>query len=443
MSITSSIFSGSIPEIDNRIITFADSCSLVSLSGVNNRAYIVLSNQFFKERFYKENAHFQGCKNIYITIQNFYPDYCWKVVIYFSSSLCAKQNNDLAPCAFKEAIPAIRVTLSSRKSQCEIELKAICGSYYQDPSSPIHQAWVAFTEAEQEEKDHPHLIEEKHQAYLAAKKEFEDWRTKTNELIVTLLQDIHPEESQVVVLQAITNYKELILNEESSVEFADVPDDELLPLIKCHLPCYRVIANCLIETETKETNMFTLRDEYLAAREKTRELKSKYLTLEISRRQCENKILGIELDLDLLNIEFNPYALWQRPASMESVFNEMFYQPMCSELRKVRDAEEIAGSIKPLKNCCSLIQKVINKEEEATPAVLQSIADLINSCSKYDTAYSTNLQQRIWRNLFYASANGNPEVNWAENHFSEFLPQLNLVIEKIISLRQSCLDSLK
>ena len=52
--------------------------------------------------------------------------------------------------AITSAFQAQKEQVLAKKLKAEFENNRICGSYYQDPNSPIHQAWETFIKDEEE-----------------------------------------------------------------------------------------------------------------------------------------------------------------------------------------------------------------------------------------------------------------------------------------------------
>lgn len=142
------IFPNSFDEAERLIFNFADAHSLVSLSGVNKNAYDILSNgQFFQQLFVKQHPLLGKIQQLFLHLCTYYPESCWKFA-------CVMPLKDVAP--FKKeflqaAIPLMKSTLikekekiNATKEEIEKRLQVLCGSHDQDPNSLIFKAGKDF-----------------------------------------------------------------------------------------------------------------------------------------------------------------------------------------------------------------------------------------------------------------------------------------------------------
>jgi len=127
--------------IELHMISFLPHEDQVTLSGVNKNAYKMLSNDdYFYKLFLMKYCSFETgekCleKQLEILCSR-HPSNCWKVACCFFQASRMNFSNAF----FNEEIPHLEKEIS----RCESRIKEICGNYYEDPSSPIHQAWIAY-----------------------------------------------------------------------------------------------------------------------------------------------------------------------------------------------------------------------------------------------------------------------------------------------------------
>ena len=131
------------------MLSFLPHQDQVALSGVNKKAYQVLSNDsYFYDLFLKKYCSLeQGEKRLEGQLKHLcflHPSNCWKVAccVFQASRINFSQQ------FFDEALPKEVAHLSEEKNRCELRKKKICGDFYEDPSSPIHQIWQTFKEYE-------------------------------------------------------------------------------------------------------------------------------------------------------------------------------------------------------------------------------------------------------------------------------------------------------
>ena len=118
----------------------------------------------------------------------------------------------------------------------------------------------------------------------------------------------------------------------------------------------------------------------------------------------------------------------------------------------LKNAFSIENAIKNkphLEKCLNLLDRLIERPEEKTPAALKQIRDLINACTfEYKNNYTVASvdyddsvfidSSLIWRSVCVWDALGADgfikDSSWAENHFHEFLPYLRTLIRDAISM---------
>jgi hypothetical protein len=131
------IFRNSALDCDLEIVSYLSPRDHVRFSFVNHRTYELLDNDpFFKTVFEKYLAGYHGSCGQYLS--TYYPENCWKIgcfyidpqgePIYFNGSLLRAPITQFFP---------------AQPAKIKREIEGICGMGFEDPSSPIHRAWVA------------------------------------------------------------------------------------------------------------------------------------------------------------------------------------------------------------------------------------------------------------------------------------------------------------
>ena len=153
---TPTLFPGLITDIEDRILSHMchQPYDLVALSGTCSRAYGKLSSgKYFMRLFAAQHPLLAKTDQVFLQLRTYYPDCCWKVA-------CCSMLKDYTPftmeflqrpgLAIASAFLLEKEQLVAKKLTAELEVKRICSSYYQDPSSPIHQAWEMSVKDENE-----------------------------------------------------------------------------------------------------------------------------------------------------------------------------------------------------------------------------------------------------------------------------------------------------
>jgi hypothetical protein len=129
-------------EVEMYIISFLPSKDQVVLSGVHQRAYIVLSNDsYFKDLLQQKYPSLKNGAPIEKKFENLYvmhPNNCWKV------ACCVLQTGRVM--FNQEFLDEEMGHITEEKNKCEARIREICGECCEDPSSPIQQAWIAYKE---------------------------------------------------------------------------------------------------------------------------------------------------------------------------------------------------------------------------------------------------------------------------------------------------------
>lgn len=265
---SSSLSELNIPsEIDRKIISFLPYKDQVILSGLNKAAYYILSNNtYFKELFSTkycsfENGNSEG--NLLFNEKialfcNYHPNNCWKV------ACCVFQvGKVIFSCGFiQETTPKEIDQLKSKKNRCEIRIKEICGNFYEDPSSPIDQAWKAY---DKQQKILNSLSEQVHASDLVTNQVFGG-----------------PDEFEQWVISQINLLANPTITEAQ--EFLSSP--ETLPLLEKFDVRLGVVVKVL--------------KDYYSAKQICAQLKREYWKLEHERKKCENCINSCDASISEL-----------------------------------------------------------------------------------------------------------------------------------------------
>ena len=151
MSINRTIFPKfvDVPEVENATFGYSNTASLLSLSDVSKTARKKLDNAFFVARFWQEHPWLAESKEKrFVTLFENHPTLCGKI-------LCGaflKGRLKMSFPFFIEETPKICKLKQAEKQQCQSQNKEICGAYYKDPKSLIHQASEKKKAAEQQHK---------------------------------------------------------------------------------------------------------------------------------------------------------------------------------------------------------------------------------------------------------------------------------------------------
>ena len=147
------IFPNIPTDIENRILHYMGERpgALVNLSGTSKVSYATLSNSYFEQLLTEQHPLLAKTMTVFLQLKTYYSDLCWK-------NACCILHEGYKPFSnefLARAIPSMtlrgearREKMTAEKQAAECELQRICGSYYQDPCSLIHQAWEAKVSAE-------------------------------------------------------------------------------------------------------------------------------------------------------------------------------------------------------------------------------------------------------------------------------------------------------
>jgi hypothetical protein len=131
------IFRNSALDCDLEIVSYLSPRDHVRFSFVNHRTYELLDNDpFFKTVFEKYLAGYHGSCGQYLS--TYYPENCWKIGCFYidPQGEPIHFNGSLLRAPITQFFPA-------QPAKIKREIEGICGMGFEDPSSPIHRAWVA------------------------------------------------------------------------------------------------------------------------------------------------------------------------------------------------------------------------------------------------------------------------------------------------------------
>ncbi len=377
------IFPGLVSDVEPVIINNCDTNSLVQLSGVNKKLYQTFSNnKFFKNLFETQHQALFDNGNFFKTLRSFHPSNCWKVMSQLMNSTRDSEDfpRQLDPSFIGDAITHFLVRAEHAKRQLTEEIKAICGSHYQDPNSPIDKAWKAYKKCAQD---------------LDAIK---DKMGQSLDEIDKQLLPVHPEDRGDIVASISQNPRQF--QNISAEEFLNIPEEERQGMLVEHLPVYHSVAELLINGDDTAREISNLTFD-------TTRLAKKYKDLESDRHF---------LNLDLRENDREVSTFMEAPAQAHSAI-------LAQEFRAARRQEDYFRNKLHLEECSVLIGKLIDDPEKRTPENLNHIRSLINACSFEAKKY-------IWSNLYFMRANSVIEDRWSEKHFQHYLATLQSLVKK-------------
>ena len=134
------IFPNSSEDVERTIISFTDNESLVKFCLVNRAGNEIITNIFFSKRFMQEHPALARIDFKFDKLCNYFPVHWAKIACcaFSKGELC------LSRTFISEQSPNIYKCVQSQRAQLEIQLRELCGSFYQDPDSRIHQAWKTY-----------------------------------------------------------------------------------------------------------------------------------------------------------------------------------------------------------------------------------------------------------------------------------------------------------
>lgn len=459
-----SIFPDFIPELEEIVVFHLsdDTKSLLNFSAVSRRASELVSKRF-KELFEQKYFGLAKSEKIYQTLREHYPSECWKVM----SCLQSKQEPYFS---FRrdflvQAVPSLHNSLQLQKVQLEKELSDICGCGFADPASPIHQAWVAFKQNEQNlaslqtsvvsdeiERGAITLFEPFIEAFpnpielkfiiivisIVARCRYA--LTASNERINSV-DDLIEEGIRDIIRPLIfpgnNTDKEVrdALNQLFAAVYngSNIGEFSAPPRIGLHLiPRYHEIITFICYRIQQQQPILELSKQI-------RQNRDLFDRLETKREECVSRLKEIEEKLQLHGvlpedvtallqlISKIPEDEWE---TFDQQGREFWMRSVAADARRARKLLPIYDQ------CFKFIEKLMNRNEfpenplenylcEMT--IHQELHYLINSLPPKEKAY-------IWGSLYAKCAGGIIEDSWAEKHFPQFLPELKELINEKIQL---------
>jgi hypothetical protein len=374
---TGTIFPHTSFDVDKMII---DSCdddrSLVNFSGVNRKAYHVLSNDFFRRRFEALYPFFIG-KNACPTLQVCHPDNCWKVICCICSDRGRWSECPKFKLSFKKEGSQIYLSfLNSKKLKKESELATICGSYYQDPTSPIDQAWKAFAKEQKEVKNLRDVLQPQ--------------EGELEKLLQSLRLDSDVEGKRIRIW--LENYGNELFASYSDEEISHLTDVELEEIDRNLIPKYRLLA----------TQIMPLCKAFQEKSSKESAAGNKYRTLESKRAVLEKRIRALDSSISDVDCAYSS-ALWIDVLKIKAGLIQEVCVPILTECKALIKTLQVQGDLVP-------------------DPMRHPICHLINSLPETEKVW-------IWQTLYDKCANKVIEDQWSEKHWHEFLLQLYLIVE--------------
>jgi hypothetical protein len=153
MSINRTIFPGfvNVPELENTTIGYSNDASLLALSTVSTTARKKLNNAFFIERLWQQHPWLAESKEKrFVELFKNHPTRCGRIL----SGAFVKGSLKISFSFFIDEAPKICKLKQAEKQLYQSQNKEICGAYYKDPKSLIHQASEKMKAAKQQ----PRLI---------------------------------------------------------------------------------------------------------------------------------------------------------------------------------------------------------------------------------------------------------------------------------------------
>jgi hypothetical protein len=152
------IFPNVPSDVQKIIISKCSPGGLIKLSGVNKEASTLLTNEVFKKLFNDQHPHLAIFDKLFWKLRSNHPTNCWKVACQvMDSSWKGYQRENktvsialrLSPSFVQEANSDV-LAMKSQRTKHEERIKEICGAHYEDPNSPIDQAWKGYKKNEEE-----------------------------------------------------------------------------------------------------------------------------------------------------------------------------------------------------------------------------------------------------------------------------------------------------
>jgi hypothetical protein len=375
------IFPGLVPDVEPVIISNCDTNALIQLSGVNKQLREIFSNKdFFKNLFETQHKALFENVEIFKVLRSFHPSNCWKVMSQLMNSNRAKLDfpRRLTVSFIEEAVPHFLFQAQSVKQQLTEQMKAICGVYREDPSSPIVKAKKAYEKC----REDLHALEEK--------------RVQALNQIHAQLLPVHPDDAPEIVASITKNLGQF--QNISEEEFLNIPEEEQQKMLIEHLPLYRSVAEALLTVHDRAWEISNLKFEMTI-------LSRKYQDLEAEKYY---------LDRDLATNDSEISTFLEDPAGKHR-------EVLAQEFYNARALEDRLTDYPLLNECAELLDQLIDDPTQHTPENLNRIRSLINACG-YD------VKKYIWGRLYFHCANSIIEDEWSEKHFQDHLLTLKSLV---------------
>ncbi len=392
------IFPNTPSDIQKVIILKCNPTGLIHLSGVNKEASTLLSNEFFKKLHDDQHPYLAVFDRLFGKLCSYHPLNCWKVVCQVTDpSWKGYQGEDktvsialrLSPSFVQEANSAAVLELESEKEKVVKRIKEICGTHFEDPLSPIDQAWKGYKKNEEEFR----LVNQEYSQGVEQVGEEFDYEFMS--ILGDIIGDLDEDNFEGAAGRFISMSYE---------EFVEKMDEGRKEKSKEYFLLYQKIA----QLKLKLRPIWIRRDEF----------RIQYRALEQRRVECQFRINSTDSRIN----HFNSNSALIHMDELTREWNE------------ARNIIENSESKTKLSKCSDLITKLINSPVEQTPEALAEIRSLINACAD-------DHRIDVWNTLYYLSGNGVMEASWAENHFQHHLPELNLAVKRAVKNIQSHFDN--
>ncbi len=381
-------------EVQALIIPFCSTYSLLSLSSANKSAFEYLPNvNFFQKHYFEQHPLLKPYDKLYTVLLTTHPSNCWKVMCKVMDAQWGPMNSSFAnrvrPEFLEEAHPKNVERINTQIKAWEEKNKEICGSYFEDPSSPIDKTWKELDRCAQDcviaRIQHDDLSKQKQDEVELAMKE------KNLQLDVDQLKMIVDQFDGGAEAFVSSSYEEFL---ENSPDENPAMSGDLFAL-------YQKIIRDSLSIDSSFENYRRLRD-------RSYEFSHQYFVLEKLRGNVANK-LAIE-KRRLHEYQSNPAKI-----HLAELTEERFAAMMIERNLKSKYS---------LDKCLSLVKTLVNHPEEKTPEAFQQVQDLINACHD-------DYRIKVWSQLYFQCASRAIEDSWAEKHFKDHLRTLSTILAEV------------
>jgi hypothetical protein len=149
---SNAIFPFSVHDADLKIISFCDTATQLQLGRVNQRAFVVLKNQFFFDRFYGQHPLLETYQKLCCALLRSAHETNYEKVMckVLDPEYRASFPGRFSFAFIEDGARFEKGKLHVKRQVYEEKNRAICGSHYEDPASPIDQAWKRLKACEEE-----------------------------------------------------------------------------------------------------------------------------------------------------------------------------------------------------------------------------------------------------------------------------------------------------